>query len=377
MYDTIGLYNNTLAATIDGQVKRQMFNARARKFPSALEASLHNDSVPKEVYNSLIDAVHQSLPSFYEYVALRKRCLKLDVLDMYDQHVPIMQDFKMEVPYETACTWIREALKPLGAEYSAVINQALTSRWVDVWENKGKKSGAYSGGCYDSPPYILMNYTPDVHGAFTLAHELGHSVHTYLSNKAQPHIYSQYRIFVAEVASTVNEGLLLDYLLKTSKDTRLKAFLLNHKCDEFRTTVFRQTMFAEFERDMHAKAESGTPLTPKTLNDMYYELNKLYYGPDVAGDKRIALEWSRIPHFYYNFYVYKYATSFSVAEKIVATIGDPAAVQRYLTFLRSGKTKDPLELLTELGVDLRNPQVIVDALKNFAECTKALSALLS
>jgi oligoendopeptidase F len=323
--------------------------------------------------------VHTALPAFYKYVGLRSRCLGLPVLDMYDHHVPLVSEFSLEVPYSLACSWLIDALKPLGPQYAEIVKRALSQRWIDVYENRGKRSGAYSGGCYDSPSYILMNYTPDIHGAFTLAHEMGHSVHSTLSNSTQPHIYSRYRIFVAEVASTVNEGLLLSHLLSTTSDTRLRAYLLNYKCNEFRTTVYRQTMFAEFEKLLHAKAEAGDPLTPKAINDMYFQLNKLYYGPGVVADKRIELEWARIPHFFLNFYVYKYSTSFAVSEKVVKDIlsGRAGAVDNYLAFLKAGRSKEPMDLLSDLGVDLRKPDAIIDALQEFGKYVDQLSDLLA
>eukprot|EP00727_Mastigamoeba_balamuthi_P005425 m51a1_g1501 putative oligopeptidase (602) ;mRNA; f:352628-355019 len=378
LYDGYAKVKNTLAATLDGQVRKQVFLARARKHKSALEASLHEDAVPPVIYDTLISAVHEALPAMYKYLALRKRCLGLEKLDMYDQHVPIVPDFKVEFPWPEAKRLVRESLSVLGPRYVAIIDEAFANRWIDIYENRGKRSGAYSGGCYDSPPYVLLNFTPDNHGLFTLAHELGHSAHTYLSNKSQPHMYAAYRIFVAEVASITNEGLLLHHLLQTTADKRLKAYLLNHLCNEYRTTVYRQTMFAEFEKLVHERVESGNALTQEDACGIYGRLNDLYYGPDVVADRRIALEWSRIPHFYYDFYVYKYSTSFAVSQKVVKDItsGVPGAVEHYLEFLSSGCTKDPLDLLAGIGVDLRKPDAIVDALGDFSDKVDQLSALL-
>ena len=383
MYDTYEKVKNTMTSLIDGQVRAQVFNARARHYGSALEASLFSDCVPVDVYNSLIDAVHESFPAYYKYVALRKRCLGLEgPLDMYDQYVPIVADFNPTVPYEQAQQWVREAVKPLGAAYCQMIEEALTSKWIDVYENRGKRSGAYSGGCYDSAPYVLLNYTDTVSSAFTLAHELGHSMHTQLSKINQPYQYANYKIFVAEVASTVNECLLFEYLMKKARDehdTKMQAFLLNQKCDDFKATVFRQVMFAEFEKLIHQRVEAGDALTPDALQDMYYDLNKQYFGPDVVADRRIALEWARIPHFYYNFYVYKYATSLCVAEKVVLDIvsGKEGAVEHYLSFLSAGCTLDPLELLkTHLGVDLTKTDCVCEAIANFSKTVDELSALL-
>lgn len=383
MYDTYEKVKNTMTSLIDGQVRSQVFNARARHYGSALEASLFADCVPVDVYNSLIDAVHESFPAYYKYVALRKRCLGLEgALDMYDQYVPIVADFNPTVPYEQAQEWVREAVKPLGAAYCKMIEEALTSKWIDVYENRGKRSGAYSGGCYDSAPYVLLNYSGTVSSAFTLAHELGHSMHTQLSKINQPYQYANYKIFVAEVASTVNECLLFEYLMKKARaehDTKMQAFLLNQKCDDFKATVFRQVMFAEFEKLIHERVEAGDALTPDALQDMYYDLNKQYFGPDVVADRRIALEWARIPHFYYNFYVYKYATSLCVAEKVVLDIvsGKEGAVERYLRFLSAGCTMDPLDLLkTHLGVDLTKTDCVREAIANFSKTVDELSTLL-
>ncbi len=378
MYETYSGLKNTLSSTLSGNINKQIFYSRARNHESALKASLHADNVSQDVYDSLIEAVHRGFPMFFDYVALRKKCLGLDTLDMYDQYVPIVPDFDMEVPYEQACEWVRESVKPLGDEYCEAYAKAFNERWIDVYENRGKRSGAYSSGCYDSNPYILMNYQGNLNSVFTLAHEMGHSLHSYFSAKCQPHIYSQYRIFVAEVASTVNEALLSDYLMKNSDSDQLKAFLLNEKCDSFKGTVYRQTMFAEFEKIIHEKAEQSIPLTPDELCQTYYELNKQYYGPDVDADKLIKLEWSRIPHFYYNFYVYKYATGFSAAEAFSRRIlsGDADAVTRYVDFLKAGGSKDPLDVLADAGVDLRDPAVIQDALTGFGDYVAKLRELL-
>eukprot|EP01106_Pelomyxa_sp_JSP_P000656 TRINITY_DN1098_c0_g1_i1.p1 TRINITY_DN1098_c0_g1~~TRINITY_DN1098_c0_g1_i1.p1 ORF type:complete len:471 (+),score=141.42 TRINITY_DN1098_c0_g1_i1:147-1415(+) len=379
LYTTYRSLRNTIASCLNGFMKGQCFTATSRKFPSTLASSLHNDNVPVQVYDSLIEAVHQSLPVFYEYVHLRRTCLGLDVLDMYDQYVHLIPDFKLEVSFEQGSEWIREALKPLGPAYMSVVNQALTQRWIDVYENKGKRSGGYSGGCYDSPPYILINFVNTLDSVFVLVHEMGHSMHSYLSNKTQPHIYAEYKIFVAEVASTVNELLLFAYLTRVSTDKKLLAYLLNHRCDDFKGTVFRQTMFAEFEKMMAAKVEAGTPLTSDVLSDEYFELNKKYYGPEVKPHDLIRYEWCRIPHFYYNFYVYKYATSLCAAEKIASAImeGVPGFVDKYLAFLSAGCSKDPIDLLADLGIDMRTPKVIVEAIANFRATTQKLSAILA
>ncbi|MCJ8329347.1 MAG: oligoendopeptidase F [Lentisphaeria bacterium] len=378
MYDTYGKLKNTLAATLDGNVKKNIFYAKARKHESALKASLFADNVEQSVYDGLISAVGNHLDSFYKYVDLRKRCIAVDDLDMYDIYVPIVPEFDLHVPYEQACDWVRESVKPLGEHYLAIIDKAFSDNWIDVYENKGKRSGAYSSGSYDSNPYVLMNYQPNLNSVFTLAHELGHSLHSYLSVQNQAHIYSQYKIFVAEVASTTNEGLLFDYLMKTTDDPKLKAYLLNHKCDEIKGTIFRQTMFAEFEKLIHEKAENGVALTPDELCESYYELNAKYYGPELCADKKIALEWARIPHFYYNFYVYKYATGLSAAEQFVKNIlsNDESLKENYLNFLKAGCSKDPLDILSDAGVDLRKPVVVENALRGFGDYVDQLAELI-
>jgi len=335
------------------------------------------------VYNSLIEAVHQSFPAFYKYVALRKKCLKLEgPLDMYDQYVPITPDFNPVVPFEQAKDWIREALKPLGPDYQKLLEEVLSTRCIDVLSNRGKRSGAYSGGCYDSKPYILTNYVDTINSAFTLVHELGHSIHTQLSKIHQPYQYATYKLFVAEVASTTNECLLFEFLMKKARaegDKAMQMFLLNLKCHDFKSTLFRQVMFAEFEKIIHEKIESGDSLSTDYLQDTYYQLNKVYFGPDVNADRRISLEWSRIPHFYYNFYVYKYATSICVAHKITADImaGKEGATENYLKFLSSGCTMDPLDLLrVNLGVDLTKPDCVREAIELFSKYVDDLSQIM-
>ncbi|RMD78155.1 MAG: oligoendopeptidase F, partial [Lentisphaerae bacterium] len=301
-------FRNTFAALLGGHVRKQIFLSRARKFPSALAASLHPDNIPQRVYETLIEVVHENLPVLQQYLELRRQVLKLPELEYYDLYVPMVPSLDLEIPYEQAQEWVLAAVEPLGEEYVTVCRNAFAERWIDVWETPGKRSGAYSSGCYDSPPYILMNYQNNLNSVFTLAHELGHSLHSWFSRQAQPHHYAQYKIFVAEVASTVNEALLSHYLLNTSTNNRIKAYLLNQKCEAFRTTVFRQTMFAEYEKLIHEQAENGQPLTADTLCETYRQLTQRYYAPGVRQHPLIEMEWARIPHFYYNFYVYKYAT---------------------------------------------------------------------
>ncbi|HQA06989.1 MAG TPA: oligoendopeptidase F [Syntrophomonadaceae bacterium] len=370
-----GLYSsyksliNTLAATLSSSIKRDIFYARARNYPSALHAALDQDNVPVEVYNQLITSVNNHLDSMYRYMKIRKKLLQVDPLYMYDIYVPLVADFDMKVTYEEAKEKTLQGLKPLGEEYLSVLRQGYQGRWIDVYENKGKTSGAYSWGTYDTHPYVLMNYDDKLDDLFTLAHEMGHSLHSYYSNQTQPYVYSQYSIFVAEVASTVNESLLIDHLLKNTDNPQEKMYLLNHYLEQFRGTVYRQTMFAEFEKITHERVEAGDALTPETLGEMYLELNKKYYGPEVEMDDNICVEWARIPHFYSAFYVYKYATGFSAATAIKQSIleeGQPA-VDRYLNFLKSGSSDYPINLLQKAGVDLTTPEPVEKALSYFSK----------
>jgi len=370
-----GLYSsyksliNTLAATLSSSIKRDIFYARARNYPSALHAALDQDNVPVEVYNQLITSVNNHLDSMYHYMKIRKKLLQVDPLYMYDIYVPLVADFDMKVTYEEAKEKTLQGLKPLGEEYLSVLRQGYQGRWIDVYENKGKTSGAYSWGTYDTHPYVLMNYDDKLDDLFTLAHEMGHSLHSYYSNQTQPYVYSQYSIFVAEVASTVNESLLIDHLLKNTDNPQEKMYLLNHYLEQFRGTVYRQTMFAEFEKITHERVEAGDALTPETLGEMYLELNKKYYGPEVEMDDNICVEWARIPHFYSAFYVYKYATGFSAATAIKQSIleeGQPA-VDRYLNFLKSGSSDYPINLLQKAGVDLTTPEPVEKALSYFSK----------
>lgn len=369
LYSSYKSLSNTLAATLSSSIKRDIFYARARNYPSALHAALDQDNVPVDVYNQLITSVHNHLDSMYRYMKIRKKLLKVDPLYMYDIYVPLLADFDMKVTYEEAKEKTLQGLQPLGEEYLSVLRQGYQGRWIDVYENKGKTSGAYSWGTYDTHPYVLMNYDDKLDDMFTLAHEMGHSLHSYYSNQTQPYVYSQYSIFVAEVASTVNESLLIDHLLKNTDNPQEKMYLLNHYLEQFRGTVFRQTMFAEFEKITHERVEAGDALTPETLGEVYLELNKKYYGPEVEMDDNICVEWARIPHFYSAFYVYKYATGFSAATAIKQSIleeGQPA-VDRYLNFLRAGSSDYPINLLQKAGVDLTTPEPVEKALSYFGK----------
>lgn len=369
MYDTFNDYRNVLAATLAGGVNTHVLNTRIRKFDSALKASLHNDNVPQDVYDNLIATVHKHLPAFYDYLELRRQVFKLDEINMWDLHNPMVSACKIEIEWDDACDKVRQAFIPLGEEYCSILEKAFTDRWIDIPECKGKRSGAYSSGCYDSVPYVLMNYNGTLNHVFTLAHELGHSMHSYYSKHAQEYHYADYRIFVAEVASTTNELLLHDSLLKNSDDDKFKLNLLTHLANGIRGTVYRQTMFAEYEKMIHDQFEKGTPLTADGLSESYYELNAKYHGPNMKPDQKIEMEWARIPHFYYNFYVYKYATGFSAATALSKGIleGDPDKLETYLNFLKAGSTKDVLDIMKDAGVDLTTPEPVDATMQLFAE----------
>ncbi len=378
LYDSYGKLKNTLGSTLSASIKGDIFYSRARRYPNSLSAALDSDNISTEVYDNLIKTVHGKLPYLHRYIKLRKKLLGLDELHFYDLYVPLVNEYKMEIPYEKALKMVMEGIAPLGDEYAQKMKEGLNSGWIDVYENEGKTSGAYSWGVYDTHPYVLMNYDQKLDDLFTLAHEMGHSLHSAYSNQAQPYVYSRYPIFLAEVASTVNESLLIDYLIKRSTDREEKLYLINHYLEQFRGTVYRQTMFAEFEKLTHEKAEAGEALTPELFNQLYLDLNRSYYGTELVLDEQIALEWGRIPHFYSAFYVYKYATGFSAATAIKEMIEDEgqAAVKRYLEFLQSGGSDYPVKLLQKAGVDLTTPQPIEKALDFFAELLDQAEALI-
>ena len=369
LYKTYSKHGNTLSAMLSGNVKCNKFYSNARKYNSILEGSLNDDNVTPNVYNTLIDTTTKHIHLLDRYLNLRKKALKLKELHMYDLFVPLVGDVSRNIPYEEALNIVAEGLAPLGADYLDVLRNSYKSGWIDVCENEGKTSGAYSWGAYLTHPYVLLNYQGTLNDVFTLAHEMGHALHSYYTNKTQPYIYSEYKIFVAEVASTVNEALLTKHLLSISNDKNEKAFVLTHFLDEFRGTIFRQVMFAEFEKLIHERVESGESLSFESLSNIYYELNLKYYGNSVRVDKSISLEWARIPHFYNSFYVYKYATGLSSAlslSKQMLDEGKPA-VDRYLGFLKSGSSDYPLELLKKAGVDLSSSKPLEDAFKVFEE----------
>jgi len=378
MYKTYASLNNTFAAILNSNVKKNIFYSKIRKYESALEASLFEDNIPSTVYSQLIGTVHDNIDLMHRYVKLRKRLLGVDELHMYDLYTPIVKDINIKVSYEEAKAKVLESLKPLGNEYLSSIKKAFDSRWIDVYENEGKTSGAYSWGSYATNPYILLNYQGSINDMFTLTHELGHSMHSYYSNKSQPYTYAQYKIFVAEVASTLNEALLMDYVLKNNDDKKVKLYYLNYYLEQFRTTVYRQTMFAEFERMIHEKVEAEEPLTPDLLNEMYHDLNLFYYGSEIVIDELIDYEWARIPHFYMDFYVYKYATGFSAATSLAKQILDEgdSAVDRYIEFLKSGGSDYPLNILKKAGVDMNSKEPIQSALDVFSNLLDQMEALI-
>lgn len=379
---TYGRVQNTLAASLEGAVKVNIFQSRARKYPSALAAALHDEAIDPKVYDNLVQAINENLAPLHRYMELRRQRLQLPKLKLYDLMVPLVTGVDFTTTYPQAQHLVREALAPLGPEYAKPLEEALSGGWIDVYENQGKRGGAYSmGGAYGVHPYILMNWQDNLDSVFTLAHELGHTIHSYFSQRHQPYIYAGYTIFVAEVASTVNEGLLVHHLLRTEKDPLRRAYILNHYLEEFRRTVYAQVLLAEFEQRIHQQAEEGQPLTAQGLTSLYGELAQRYWGPAVDVDAESALGWAWIPHFYYGFYVYKYAVGFSAATAIVEQIlaqGDEA-VDRYLNFLKSGSSDYSIPLLQRAGVDLLSPEPIHAALGRFsqvlAEFEEALAAL--
>ena len=369
-------YINTLAAMYAGSVKMDNFNTRVRGYESACQKALFGNNVPVSVYDSLTEAIHGGLPIMRRYLELRRRVLGLDELNMYDLYCPMVESVEMKIPYEEAQELVKKATLPLGEGYQKLLDRAFTERWIDVYENKGKTTGAYSCGVYGVHPYVLLNYTDTLDDAFTLAHELGHAMHSYYSSEKQDYANHNYRILVAEVASTVNEVLLTRYLLATEKDPEKRAYILNHFLEGFRTTVFRQTLFAEFERKAHDMDMAGTPLTAKTLNAVYRELNELYYAGATVNELQ-DIEWARIPHFYNAFYVYQYATGFCSAVSIAKRILEEDGAADYLHFLSTGGSDYPLEELKIAGVDLTKPDAVASALAEFDKALAELEQLLA
>lgn len=378
LYGQIASLKNTFAAIYRGNLKQAKFYAQSRKYSSARAMYLADSNVPESVYDNLLSAVHEALPMMYRYVAVRKKVLGVDKLHMYDVYTPIVAAQNQTYEFEQAKQMVLEALKPMGEDYLSHAREGLENRWIDIYPNKGKKGGAYSWGCYDSQPFILLNYTKNLDSVFTLIHEMGHSIHSYYSITAQDYAYSDYKIFVAEVASTCNECLLMHDLLKKTTDKEQRKYLLNHYLDSFKGTLFRQTMFAEFEKTAHDYCAQGKPLTAEALSQMYLELNQKYFGPYMEKDEEIAYEWMRIPHFYTPFYVYQYATGYSAAVALSAKIlkeGKPA-VDAYMSFLKGGESKDPIDLLKMAGVDMTTEKPVADALALFGELVAELEALV-
>ncbi|WP_230190655.1 oligoendopeptidase F [Paenibacillus sp. CECT 9249] len=378
VYATYAKQKNTIAATLNANVTKNIFYARARKYPSVLEMSLFGDNIPKEVYTNLIDTIHDHLPLLHRYMKLRKKLLKVDELHMYDLFAPLVEEYKLDITYEEAKRTVKESLKPLGDDYLQHLQEGFDEGWIDVYENEGKRSGAYSWGAYGTHPYVLLNHKDNLNSMFTLAHEMGHALHSYYSDTNLGYRDAQYTIFLAEVASTLNEALLMDYMLKKSDDPKAKLYLLTYYADQFRTTVFRQTMFAEFEKIVHERVEQGESLTPQELSKIYYDLNVKYHGSEMTVDKDIEMEWARIPHFYTSFYVYKYATGFSAATSFAKQIleeGAPA-VERYLGFLKSGGSDYSINILKRAGVDMSTPEPIREAMGVFEQLIEDMENLV-
>ncbi len=378
MYEAYKAFINTIATTYNYNTKNDAVSARIRKYDSARQAALSSGNIPEEVYDNLIAVVNEYLPVLHRYIALRKKVLGVDELKMYDVYVPLVQLPKKEIPYEEALKMMQEGLAPLGTEYLAQVDKGTKEGWIDVYENQGKTSGAYSFGSYDSKPYILLNYTNTLKDVFTIVHEMGHSMHSFYTRKTQPFAYGDHSIFTAEVASTVNESLLMQHLLEKETDAEMRKYLINYYIEEFRTTLFRQTMFAEFEMLTHKEIENGGVLTAKWLCDVYDDLNKKYFGPALSEDEYIRYEWARIPHFYRGFYVYQYATGYSAATAIskrILTEGEPAR-KNYIEFLKSGSSDYPVELLKIAGVDMSSPEPIRMAMETFKDLVDELEKLL-
>ena len=378
LYGVYHRYRNTLAAAYRANVKQQVFFAKARKYDSDLEAALDGSHIPVSVYDNLIDAVHEALPLMHRYAALRRKLLGVEELHMYDLYVPMVPDAEQMFSFEQAKQMVLEGLKPMGEEYLGLLREGFDNRWIDIYENQGKRSGAYSWGAYGTHPYVLLNYQGTMNDVFTLAHEMGHALHSWYSDETQPYIYAGYRIFVAEVASTCNEALLIHHLIEATDDRMKKAYLINYFLEQFRTTLYRQTMFAEFEKITHGLQEKGESLTADRLCEIYYDLNRTYFGSEICVDREIEMEWSRIPHFYTPFYVYQYATGFSAAIALSRRIlenGAPA-VEDYKRFLKGGSSMYPLDLLRVAGVDMEQKQPVEDALSVFGQYLDEMERLM-
>ncbi|WP_461207073.1 oligoendopeptidase F [Clostridium sp. DL1XJH146] len=369
IFSTYNQYRNTLATSLTSSIKSYAFGTKWRKYNSSMEASLKPNNIPVEVYEKAVETINKNIESLHRYVRVKKKLLNLDEIHMYDLYVPVIDSPKDHIEFNQGVSMVKEALKPLGEEYLSIFSEGIENRWIDKYENKNKRNGAYSWGCYDTMPYVLLNYNYELNDVSTLAHEMGHSLHSYYSRKEQPYVYADYTLFCAEVASTVNECLLIDYLIKNEKDKNKKLYLINQQLEQIRTTVFRQMMFAEFEKITHEKIDNSDPLTADDLCSIYRELNTKYFGPDMIIDSEIDIEWARIPHFYRDFYVYQYATGYSAANSFVNAImaeGNEAR-EKYIGFLKSGGSDYPINILKKAGVDMTTPKPIEDTIKRFNE----------
>jgi oligoendopeptidase F len=377
LYSVYSQFSNTLASTFYANVKQAAFYAKARKYPSSRAYYLAENEIPENVYDNLIETVHNGLSSLHEYVSVRKKALNLPEIHMYDLYTPIVPKDDHKIPFEEAKNMVLEGLAPLGEEYISLLKEGFDNRWIDVYENQGKRSGAYSWGVYGIHPYVLLNYSGSLDSVFTLAHEMGHSLHSWYSDKNQNYVDAGYKIFVAEVASTCNEALLIRHMLNTTTDQAERAYLLNHFMESFRGTLFRQTMFAEFEAMAHHMAQEGEVLNSQTLCSVYHKLNEEYFGPEMTVDSQIDYEWARIPHFYTPFYVYQYATGFSAAIAISSRIlaGDEETKKGYFKFLSGGNSMPPIELLKLCGVDMSTAKPVEEALAVFKEILEEFKGL--
>lgn len=378
VYHTYAQYKNTLSSVYSANLKQASFYAKVRNYDSTRQMALSSNHIPEEVYDNLIETVHKRMPLMYKYVELRRKALNVDTLHMYDLYAPMASDVKPVISFEEAKKMVREGLEPMGEEYLSILDEGFNNGWIDIYENKGKRSGAYSWGAYGTHPYVLLNYQDNLNNVFTLAHEMGHAIHSYYSDKTQPYPYAGYKIFVAEVASTCNESLLIHHLISKTEDKKMKAYLINYFLEQFKGTLYRQTMFAEFEKITHQLVKDGEPLTDENLCQIYYNLNKLYFGDNIDIDKEIEMEWARIPHFYTPFYVYQYATGFSAAialSKRIMKLGEEG-VKDYMQFLTGGSSENPIDLLKMAGVDMSTAKPIEMALDVFEELLKEMEELL-
>ncbi len=378
MYAPFIAYKNTLASLYTANLKQENFYAKARKYPSSMAMELDNSNIPLKVYDNLISVVHDKMPLLHRYMNIRKKCLGLSEMHMYDLYVPMVSDVSMIISFEEAKKMVQEGLKPLGEEYGGILAEGYDNGWIDIYENQGKRSGAYSWGAYGTHPYVLLNYQDNLNNTFTLCHEMGHAIHSYYSDQNQKYLYAGYKIFVAEVASTCNESLLMQHLLKTTLDKQKRAYLINYQLEQFRTTLYRQTMFAEFEKITHQMVAEGEPLTAEAISKIYHDLNVQYFGPEVVVDSEIDMEWARIPHFYTPFYVYQYATGYSAAIALSKRIlkDGHQAVTDYINFLKGGSSKDPIDLLKGAGVDMTQTEPIEQALSVFEDLLNEMEELI-